>query len=141
MKYVQTSQEIATVTHRGQYRRHKDGRPSNEAFIHHCRRISEKFDDWPEAQALSWLHDTIEDHPEKVSYEMLAQAGIPQSVLDALKAITKIKGEPYDAYLRRVKDNVIARAVKIRDNIDNLASDPTDAQIIKYTHSLSFLVL
>jgi len=138
--FVTFAQEIATLTHRGQYRRHKDGTPSNEAYIHHCERVARHFDEWPAAQATAWLHDGMEDHPDKVDRTKLEVAGIPQDVIEALEAITKRKGEDYIVYLQRVKANRIARAVKIRDIIDNLASDPTDRQIDKYSYALWFLV-
>ena len=102
--------------------------------------MARHFDEWPAAQATAWLHDGMEDHPDKVDRTKLEVAGIPQDVIEALEAITKRKGEDYIVYLQRVKANRIARAVKIRDVIDNLASDPTDRQIDKYSYALWFLV-
>lgn len=138
--FVTFAKELATLAHRGQYRRHKDGTASNEAYIHHCERVARHFDEWPAAQATAWLHDSMEDHPDKVNRVALEAAVIPQDVIAAIEAITKMPGEDYITYLQRVKANRIARAVKIRDIIDNLASDPTDSQIEKYAHALWFLV-
>ena len=138
--FVTFAQEFATLAHRGQYRRDKQGKSTNEAYIHHCERVARHFDEWPAAQATAWLHDTVEDHPDKVSRTKLEVAGIPQDVIEAIEAITKMPGEDYVTYLQRVKINRIARAVKIRDIADNLASDPTDRQIEKYAHALWFLV-
>jgi (p)ppGpp synthase/HD superfamily hydrolase len=142
-KFVDWAMEIATLAHGGQYRRDRHGTPTNEAYIHHCRRVAERFelfDDWPAAAAVAWLHDTKEDHPDKVTRIKLEVAGIPQDVIEAWEAISKEPGEDYWNYLMRVRANRIARAVKIRDIIDNLASDPTDKQIEKYAYALNFLV-
>lgn len=138
--FAMFAQEIATLAHRGQYRRDKHGTTTNEAYIHHCERVARRFDEWPAAQATAWLHDTMEDHPEAVTRIKLEVAGIPQDVIEAVEAITKDIGEDYINYLQRVKINRIARAVKIRDVIDNLASDPTDGQIERYAYALMFLV-
>lgn len=140
VNFVRFAQEMATLAHRGQYRRDRYGVVTNECYIYHCKRVAERFDDWPAAQATAWLHDTIEDHPDKVSRLKLELAGIPQDVIMAVEAITKMPGEDYLTYMQRVKVNRIARAVKIRDIIDNLASDPTDRQIDKYAYALWFLV-
>lgn len=138
--FVTYAQEIATLAHRGQYRHNKNGDYTNEAYIHHCGRVAERFDEWPAAQATAWLHDTMEDCPDKVNRASLEVSGIPQDVITAVEAITKGKGDEYITYLQQVKFNRIARAVKIRDIIDNLASDPTDRQIEKYAHAMWFLV-
>jgi hypothetical protein len=82
----------------------------------------------------------MEDHPDKVNRVTMEAAGIPHDVITAVEAITKGKGEDYVNYLQEVKLNRIARAVKIRDIIDNLASDPTDRQIEKYAYALWFMV-
>ncbi|MGV0949286.1 MAG: hypothetical protein ACOYB3_01345 [Azonexus sp.] len=140
VRFVDMARELATLAHSGQYRRDKHGTPTNEAYIHHCKRIAERFDVWPAAQATAWLHDAMEDHPDKVNRVVMEAANIPQDVITAVEAITKGKGEDYVNYLQEVKANRIARAVKIRDVIDNLASDPTDRQIEKYSHALEFLV-
>jgi len=59
------------------------------------------------------LHDVVEDAP--YTLEMLANRGFSDEVIKAVDAITKRKGEPYKAYLDRVKSNSIAIDVKIAD--------------------------
>ncbi|MCL6577667.1 HD domain-containing protein [Kyrpidia sp.] len=59
------------------------------------------------------LHDVCED--SDIALEDLRAAGFDDDVIEAVRAITKMKGESYDAYLARVAANPIARAVKIAD--------------------------
>lgn len=139
-RFVDCAREIATLANRGQYRRGPDGQPSNEAYIHHCKRIADRFENDPAAEALAWLHDTMEDHPDKVDRLKLEVAGIPQRVIEAVEVITKRKGERYGVYLLRVKQNPLACRVKIRDMLDNLGSDPTDQQIVKYSTGILYLL-
>jgi (p)ppGpp synthase/HD superfamily hydrolase len=139
-RFVDWASEIATLAHRGQYRRDRHGNPTNEAYIHHPKRIADKFDDWPAAQAAAWLHDVLEDNKGWTRLK-LEVAGIPQDVIEAVESMTKGNHEDYGHYLAGLKNNSIARAVKIRDIIDNLASDPTEGMIRKYADALFFLVL
>ena len=144
IRFVDTAREIATKAHAGQYRHDRHGVPTNEAFIHHPKRVSERFDEWPAAQATAWLHDggemLPEGHPRYVNRASLERLNIPQSVIAAFEAITRGRGEDYLSYIQRVKINRIARAVKIRDIIDNLASDPSDSMIDRYAYALNVLV-
>ena len=77
---------------------------------------------FPEEKAglkeIAWLHDILED--TKTKAEDLLKAGISPWVVVAVVALTKLPGEDYTAYLRRVKENPAAREVKIRDILHNL---------------------
>lgn len=66
------------------------------------------------------LHDAIEDGPAGTREELLA-AGAPEDLMTLLDALTKVPGEGYDAYIRRVAQSS-AHRVKWADMADN--SDP-----------------
>jgi (p)ppGpp synthase/HD superfamily hydrolase len=139
---VVIAREIATAAHAGQYRRHRDGHPSNEPYIRHPGRVASRFDldGDHKAAAVAWLHDVLEDRPQEWTVEKLRENGLPSDVVAAIAILTRRKGEDYEEYLAHVKANDLARRVKIRDIIDNLNSDPTDAQLKKYSKALVFLI-
>ena len=54
-------------------------------------------------------------------FERLAKAGIPDSVIEALRCVTKLNDdENYVAFIERAATNPIAKAVKIADLGDNM---------------------
>lgn len=90
-------------------------------YILHPARVADRVKGYGELHvATAWLHDVLED--SDVTVNDLRAAGIPEPVIEAVVAITKVRGEPRNLYYRRVKANVIARAVKLADILDN--SDP-----------------
>lgn len=98
-----------------------------------------------EQRIVAILHDVIED--TYVTLEELKEYGYSESILEALDAITKRKGEKYLDYIARIKANPIAKAVKIADIKDNSSPlriyklDPkTIARLTeKYANALKFL--
>ncbi|MBQ1292962.1 MAG: HD domain-containing protein [Clostridiales bacterium] len=64
------------------------------------------------------LHDVIEDGDMTIP-ELRAE-GFSQEVLDAVDALTHRKYVDYMTYIERVKENPIARAVKIKDLEHNM---------------------
>ncbi len=71
-----------------------------------------------EAKICAILHDVIED--TETTLEDLRREGFSESVIEAVKAITKIDGEDYQVYIDRVAANPIARQVKLMDLADNM---------------------
>ena len=65
---------------------------------------------------------------------------VPQHIVDAVKAITKRKGESYTAYLCRVQENPLATAVKIADMLHNISDNATKKQLVKYSKGFIFLL-
>lgn len=70
-----------------------------------------------EMVAVAWLHDSVEDTEQSID-DLTCYFG--QEVAEAVRAITKVDGEHYDKYLARVKNNLIARQVKIADLTHNM---------------------
>lgn len=73
-----------------------------------------------EAEASGWLHDIVED--TGVSVEDLRQAGIPNTVVQAIVSVTKVEGEAYESLIERACADPLGRYVKFIDNAWNIAS-------------------
>ncbi len=89
-------------------------------------------------KAVAWLHDVLED--TDITTSDLYNAGIWAHIVEAVKVMTKEEGEPYGAYINRVKVNPLARVVKIADMRHNLSDDPTPRQRAKYAAALDYLM-
>ena len=91
-------------------------------YFDHCRRVALKGKNWEEV-VLGYLHDVIEDtaEPEIYTYEMLRDTfHFPEDIIKSLKLITRDKKEPYFDYIRKVKQDEFAKAVKLHDIEDHL---------------------
>jgi (p)ppGpp synthase/HD superfamily hydrolase len=64
------------------------------------------------------LHDVVED--SGLTIEDLRREGIPEAALAAVAHLTRVDGESYDEFIERVKQNDIARGVKLADLEDNM---------------------
>ena len=123
---------VATKAHQGQRRR------GGAAYITHPHRVAIRVKRaGPEAVAVAWLHDVLEDTPTTPAD--LAEAGIPGEVIEAVKAITKDRTRPYAEYLDQVIANPIAWLVKIADIKDNMDDQPTKDNVTKYEYALQRL--
>jgi (p)ppGpp synthase/HD superfamily hydrolase len=131
MNFVQIAELIARRAHAGQYRR--DGKTP---YITHPERVAAKCKNIPEAEAVAWLHDVLED--TDITAEDLLQEDIPKEVVTAVELLTK-RGESYEDYLYQLRKNTLARIVKIQDMIDNLSDGPTPRQLRKYAAGLAIL--
>jgi (p)ppGpp synthase/HD superfamily hydrolase len=107
------AQSIAHAAHKDQV--DKLGVP----YIRHCEAVATMcYEEWPsdefkiEGIAVAWLHDVVED--TEVTLDGLSRY-FPKSIVKAVDALTKRKGESREAYYSRVKGNWIAHRVKIRD--------------------------
>tara|TARA_R100001594_G_scaffold1048_1_gene4329 strand:+ start:1456 stop:1923 length:468 start_codon:yes stop_codon:yes gene_type:complete len=88
-------------------------------------------------QIVAYGHDLFED--TDVDAEYLHSKGFSEIVTDAIKALTKRKGERRIDYIKRVQENPIARKVKIADSLSNLTHSVRDGdrrRISKYTANL-----
>jgi (p)ppGpp synthase/HD superfamily hydrolase len=93
-----------------------------EPYINHPYRVAAACDlagFGEDVITAAWLHDVVED--TAVTLDSLRPL-LPASVVDALDALTKRKGEPFGAYYERVKADPIATVVKWFDVADN--ADP-----------------
>ena len=95
---------IATEAHRGQF--------DKADYIEHPIYVASQVDS-EEEKAVALLHDVIED--SSVTAEELLNAGLPETVVTAVQILSKKKGQDYQTYLKTVKSNPLARAVKLAD--------------------------
>ena len=89
------------------------------------------------------LHDVIEDHGDKYSFEYLENEGFNKEIIDALKLLTHKKDVPYMEYILEISKNNIAKKVKIEDLKHNLDTRRTAGEKAKkydiYVKALEFL--
>ena len=81
-------------------------------YIEHPIYVASQVDS-EEEKAVALLHDVIED--SSVTAEELLNAGLPETVVTAVQILSKKKGQDYQTYLKTVKSNPLARAVKLAD--------------------------
>lgn len=114
---LSTAIVTATDAHVGQL--DKSGRP----YILHPLRVmyfvGNIVPDDVEAQIVAVLHDVVED--TALTLLTLSQS-YSKRVIDALDAISQRKGEKYFDYIRRCRENEVARMVKLEDLNDNMSS-------------------
>lgn len=93
----------------------KAGKP----YILHPLRVMLKMDT-EEEQVVALLHDVVED-TSCTLLQIGAEFG--EAVAEAVDAISRRTNETYFAYIYRVKENSVARKVKIADIFDNMSPD------------------
>ena len=102
--------QIAVSAHEGQVDR--AGKP----YILHPLAVAASMD--TEAGFITaLLHDVLED--SDYTAKDLCRAGFPVFIVEALCLLTHDKDEPYMDYIRKIKDNNLARAVKLADLAHN----------------------
>lgn len=123
--------EFAIKKHHGQ--RDKQGR----VYILHPIRVMQSVNTYEE-KMVAILHDVLEDTDATVSD--LQMMGMPLLVIEALKTITRDKdNDSYFEYINKVKNNEIARVVKIMDLRDNLRDGCPESLITRYNKALKIL--
>ncbi len=102
---------IATSAHKSQV--DKGGKP----YIEHPLRVMKQMTT-DATRIVAVLHDVIED--SDYSFNDLIVAGFSEEIVSAIVVLTKQKGVSYKKYLRAIKTNPIAIAVKLADLRDNM---------------------
>ncbi|MBR2732608.1 MAG: HD domain-containing protein [Clostridia bacterium] len=110
---------LAYAAHHGQV--DKDGIP----YILHPVHLAEQMQD-EATTCVALLHDTVDD--TDVTLERLREEGFPDEIVNAVAAMTHAQGVDYFDYVRAIKANPIARAVKLADLAHN--SDPQRSAVI-----------
>ncbi len=102
-------------------------------YVFHPFHLAEQMtDEYTTVTAL--LHDVVED--TDYTLNDLQEMGYPDEVIQALSLLTHDDGSEYMDYVKRLKNNSIARAVKLADlkhNSDLSRYDTIDNQAIKRT--------
>ena len=110
---VKKASKIAFDAHIG------DEDKSGYPYILHPAYLAFRMND-EESVCVALLHDVIEDHSDKYSFEYLSEAGFNENIIGALKLLTHEKGVPYMDYIAGIKTNELATRVKIADLEHNL---------------------
>lgn len=137
MKLYAKAFEFAVCYHQGQV--DAAGLP----YVTHPIRVAELVNS-AEAKAVAMLHDVLEDTHCTVQD---LNKHFPDSVVNAVLAITKAEGTDYLEYLTCVRDNPISLEVKLADMEDNLRLDRLDnltiarrlRLVLKYTKGRHYL--
>ena len=134
--------DFAQKAHSNQVRKYT----GDPYFVHlaEVASIVQSITDDQDMISAAYLHDTIED--TYVTAEILGEL-FPAEIVQAVVAITKIKGESYTAYLDRVKKNRLSRAVKLVDLQHNmmierlpLPNERDFERVKKYSKAYEFLL-
>lgn len=130
---------VAVTAHAGQT--DKGGAP----YILHPLRVMQRMRT-EEERIVAVLHDVMEDCPAW-GVSALKQVGVSDSALAALTALTRLRGESYDDFIRRCGENELARRVKLADLGDNMdmsripSPTPADyARFEKYERASDYLI-
>ncbi|MEO3945266.1 hypothetical protein [Gorillibacterium sp. CAU 1737] len=98
-----------------------------------------------EEQIIAVLHDTIEE--TDLTLEDLRKEGFSDEIVEAIDALSRRKKERYEDFILRIKQNSLARRVKILDLQDNLSplrtrkrSDKDRDRMKKYSRALDTLL-
>ena len=107
---------FTTEKHEGQTR--WDGRD----YIEHLIRVADQFKD-DERKTVAILHDAVEDG--KATLKEIGDL-FGDLIAEAVDAISKKEGEPYNVFVFRAEKNPIAKDVKIADIKDNIGDFPSE---------------
>lgn len=117
----------------------KSGMP----YVFHPFHLAEQMKD-EITTIVALLHDVVEDTP--YTFSDLEKMGFGREVIDALALLTHDDNTPYMDYVRAIKDNPIAKAVKLADlkhNSDLTRLDSVDEKALtrreKYLKAIELL--
>ena len=138
MSTLEKAIEIAARAHAGQ--KDKSGAP----YILHPIRVLLGVQSLDE-QIVAVLHDIVED--TDVSFQALKESGFSETVVSAVRALTKQDGESRVEAARRAVQDPVARAVKLADVTDNMdlsripnPSDKDHARMKEYEEVRAILI-
>ena len=136
-KLTKKAMEVAYFAHKNQL--DKGGIP----YIYHPIHIAEQMNDEVSVCA-ALLHDVVED--TGLTFQELSDMGFPYRVIEVLKLLTHSENMSYMDYIRGIKSDSVATAIKLCDLRHN--SDLTRLDVIgeyekmrvkKYKEAIEFL--
>lgn len=110
--FLELARQLAKEYHKGQV-----DKAGVDYFNGHITSVVNGVDT-VEEKIVAYLHDTAED--TKLTYVDLMVLDFSDRVINAVIALTKDKKESYKDYLKRVKANELATAVKLSDLTNNM---------------------
>lgn len=126
------------------FQAHKDQTDkSGIPYVFHPIHLAEQMKD-EDTTVVALLHDVVED--TTYTPEDLAAMGFNDRVIAAIRLMTHDENIPYMEYVAKIKENPIAKAVKLADlahNSDTTRLDTVDAKaaarVEKYTTAIRLL--
>jgi len=121
---------------------HKNQRYGDHPYLTHLAEVAAMVDRMNAgvvAINVAYLHDILEDTAIPLSE---LQDKFSDEVVKAVQALTKVDGELYSDYIKKVRRNPIARRVKIADTLCNLTHSVVESnkrRIHRYTTQLQLL--
>ncbi len=116
---------------------------SGTPYVFHPFHLAEQMED-EITTTVALLHDVVED--TSCTLSDLRDMGFPDAVLDAITEMTHDKSVPYLEYVAKLKENPVARTVKLADlkhNSDLSRLDVVDrkalSRVEKYRKAISIL--
>lgn len=100
-------------------------------YVFHPFHLAEQSTD-ESTTVVALLHDVVED--TRYTLKDLEDMGFSKDILDALALLTHDPGVPYMDYVRKIKNNPVARAVKLLDlkhNSDTTRLDTVDEKALQ----------
>ncbi len=92
---------------------HKDQKDkSGLPYVFHPFHLAEQMDD-ENSVIVALLHDVVED--SDMSFEDLESMGFNQEIIETLKLLTHEKDVDYFDYVNKIKENELAKKVKLAD--------------------------
>ena len=127
------------------YEAHRDQTDkSGVPYVFHPIHLAEQMRD-EDTTVTALLHDVIED--TVYTFDDLVKMGFSENVITALKLLTHDKSVPYMEYVAKIKENPVAKAVKLADlahNSDlsrlNSIDDKARSRIQKYEAAKKLLL-
>ena len=129
MVYTDLTKKAMVIAYRAHHGQTDHG---GVPYIFHPFHLAEQMtDEYTTCVAL--LHDVVED--TSVTLEELAEV-FPKEVVEAVTLMTHDRNVPYLDYVSKIKDNPIARTVKLADLTHNsdrtrLETDGNDEEVIR----------
>ena len=134
---VKAALKLCFQAHDGQLDR------SGIPYVHHPLHLAEQMDTEDEI-VVALLHDVMED--TSFTAEDLRAIGVSDAAMEALLLLTHDDAVPYMDYVRNLKDNPLARKVKLADLRHNSQITRLDeiterdrARVRKYTQAREIL--
>ena len=93
-------------------------------YVFHPYHLAEMMGDNEDAVIVALLHDVVED--TNITLELLRKCGFSNDVITALDLLTHKNGESYYDYIHNLKNNRLARQVKLADLEHNLTNSRLD---------------
>ena len=89
---------------------------SGMLYIYHPIHLAEQMQD-EATTCVALLHDVVED--SELTFDDLQKEGFTESIIEALRLMTHDGAVPYMDYVRKIKENPVARVVKLSDLAHN----------------------